>query len=31
VLLLGDPLDPRFVVGAVLVMVGVVLVNFRTR
>ncbi len=30
VLLLGDPLDLRFVLGAVLVMVGVVLVNLRT-
>lgn len=29
VLLLGDPLDPRFIAGALLVMVGVVLVNVR--
>jgi drug/metabolite transporter (DMT)-like permease len=29
VLLLNDPLDPRFVAGALLVMVGVVMVNIR--
>ena len=29
VLLLGDPLDPRFVAGALLVMLGVVMVNTR--
>ena len=29
VLLLDDPLDPRFVAGALLVMAGVVMVNFR--
>ncbi|HZW19822.1 DMT family transporter [Noviherbaspirillum sp.] len=29
VLLLGDPLDPRFVAGALLVMLGVVMVNIR--
>ncbi|RJF99867.1 DMT family transporter [Noviherbaspirillum saxi] len=31
VLLLQDPLDPRFVAGAVLVMLGVVMVNMRGR
>ncbi|GAB3541925.1 DMT family transporter [Noviherbaspirillum agri] len=31
VLLLGDPLDPRFVLGAALVMIGVVMVNLRGR
>lgn len=29
VLLLGDPLDPRFMAGAVLVLAGIVLVNLR--
>ncbi|HEY8605915.1 MAG TPA: DMT family transporter [Noviherbaspirillum sp.] len=29
VLLLGDPLDPRFVTGAALVMAGVIMVNIR--
>jgi drug/metabolite transporter (DMT)-like permease len=31
VLLLNDPLDPRFSAGAVLVMIGVVLVNLRAK